>query len=525
MAGVQSNNKGIGMSALIALIILVGFGIRITGLWLGQGYCSIGPSDALEAYSVAVDYGRGETSAQYLGQPNYNHHAKLPGPLWTMFCFAGLRSWGSIEGAILGIILLNTATIYLAYLLAVRTLGPSGAIFTAVGAATLPFAVYYSVSLYNPNVMPFLGGLLFLALWEVIQRERSRAIFWVVLVLMIMPHFHMCVTMLLPAVGLVLLLSSVRLNLAWLFGGLLFGALLYVPYVRGEMMHGWHNTRGMLVAPCSYGWGSLKALTAPVSLLTNWVPQWTGSAKAYLQLGRACFGSAWIFLIINFLSAIVAVLLVLRICQRVRAAMAGFWQAPRQVFNRSQGLLFLTIVTAIPLLFAALYGKNFRSHYAIVLLTPLLALAGWAGASWLSSPRFGRGFAAALLVVTCANAWFMPALFRDQRLRIQKGDVFLASFRNLESVYQQLKASAGKEQCVRVTESAFSSKVREKEDFTVDAQLISRYVTIREKESLMLLGGRKPPMTYILRHAKEATQEDPGVVYRAHGRVGQWAPS
>ena len=279
-AGVQTNNRGKGVSALIALIILLGFGIRVTGLWWAQGYCSIGPSDALEAYSVAVDYGRGEPKAQYLGQPNYNRHAKLPGPLWTMFCFAGLRSWGSIDGAILGIILLNTAAIYLGYLLALRTLGPSGAIFSAVGAATLPFAVYYSVSLYNPNVMPFLGGLLFLALWEVIQRERSRAIFWVVLVLMTMPHFHMCVTMLLPAVALVLILSSVRVNRLWMFGGLLAGAMLYVPYVRGEMMNGWRNTLGMMSAPHKYGLGGLKALTAPVSLLTNWVPQWTGSAPA-----------------------------------------------------------------------------------------------------------------------------------------------------------------------------------------------------------------------------------------------------
>src|SRR5438093_1019727 len=59
-AGAQTNNRGSGVSALIALIILLGFGIRVTGLWWAQGYCSIGPSDALEAYSVAVDYGRGE---------------------------------------------------------------------------------------------------------------------------------------------------------------------------------------------------------------------------------------------------------------------------------------------------------------------------------------------------------------------------------------------------------------------------------------------------------------------------------
>ena len=32
-------------------IVLLGFGLRVAGLYWGQGYCSIGPSDALEYLS------------------------------------------------------------------------------------------------------------------------------------------------------------------------------------------------------------------------------------------------------------------------------------------------------------------------------------------------------------------------------------------------------------------------------------------------------------------------------------------
>jgi hypothetical protein len=171
----------------------------------------------------------------------------------------------------------------------------------------------------------------------------------------------------------------------------------------------------------------------------------------------------------------------------------------------------------IPLLLAALSGKNFRSHYAIVLFTPLLALAGWAAASLLSTPPFGRWFAAALIVVTSANVWFMPAMFHELSFRIEKGEAFIASFRNLETVYQRLKAHAGKEPSVRVNDAVFESEVRGQEDVRVDPQLIARYVTVREKESAMFQDSPKAPITYILRHATAATQKDPAVVYRAHG--------
>jgi hypothetical protein len=503
----------------LALIILLGFVIRGTGLWWGQGYCYIGPSDALEAYSVAVDYARGEPRSEYLGQPNYNRRAKLPGPLWSLFCLTGLRACGSIEGAVLGIILLNTAAIYVCYLLAERTLSAPGSTLTALLAATLPFAVYYSVSLYNPNVMPLLGGVLFVALWEVIQRDRSRSIFWVVMLLLVMPQFHMCVTMLLPAVGFVLLLSSVRLNVPWLFAGFLAGALLYVPYFRGEMSNGWHNTLGMMTAPGRYGFGGLKALTAPLSLLTNWVPQWTANWTAYLQLGRACFGWVGIFVALNLLSVIVAALMVLRVAQQVGESMRGFLQAPRQVFNASRALLFHVFVVAIPLLCAAISGKNFRSHYAIVLFAPLLALAGWAAASLISSPRLGKWFAATLIMVICGNAWFMPAMFRYQGIRIDKGEVFLASFRNLETIYQQLKAHAGSERGVKVDDRTFYQEVQGHEEQLSDALLISRYVAIREKEYAMLSCRQMPPVTvtYTLRRAEAVNRRDPAVAYRQHG--------
>ncbi len=506
-----------GASLWLVLIILLGLGLRLSGLYWGQGYCAIGPSDAMEAYSVAVDYARGEPKAEYLGQPNYNSHAKLPGPLWTLFGYAGLRLWGSIEGVVLGLILVNTVAIYLIYLLAHRILGPPASLWAALLAATLPFSVYYSVSLYNPNVMQFFGAWLFLALWNVLRRDRSRSIFWVAFLLLAMPQFHMCVTLLLPALVLLLLLAAPRVNGPWLLGGLFAGALLYVPYLRGDMSHGWQNTLGMLSARSGYSLGGLKALTAPLSILTNWVPQWTGNAAGYRQLGRACFGWFGVFLAVNLLSALVALLLLGRAFVDIKAAMAGFWRGPRAAFRRSPGLLFLAILVAVPLLGATLSGKNFRTHYTLVLFPAMLALAGGAVAKWSSAPRLGRYVTAAVVLLTCANAWFMAALFHDQGVRIDRGEAFIGSFRKLESVYRQLKAHAGANHSVKVEDAAYIKGFSRPEQERLNTKFIRVYVAIREKETAPQTGRSGEPVAYRLCRSAEVRPDDARVAYRAQG--------
>ncbi len=148
----------------LALILLLGFGLRVTGLTWGQAFCYSSQGDCQDAYRVAVNYAQGEPRAQYIGQPNFNKHAKLPGPLWAMFCAASLHLWGSIDGVVWAIILLNTAAIYLTYLLAVRTVGFPAALWAALLMAASPEAVIYSVVVFNPVVMSFFADIKVLVL-------------------------------------------------------------------------------------------------------------------------------------------------------------------------------------------------------------------------------------------------------------------------------------------------------------------------------------------------------------------------
>src|SRR5262249_16768519 len=138
---------------LVSSIVLLGLLLRLAAFWWGQGYFYFGQGDGIEAFSVAVNYEQGEERAHYIGQPNYNQHSNLPGPLWTLFCLAGLRAAGTMEGVVLELVFLNTATIFLIWLLADRSLGRPASLWAALLAATLPTPVFYSAGVYNPEVM------------------------------------------------------------------------------------------------------------------------------------------------------------------------------------------------------------------------------------------------------------------------------------------------------------------------------------------------------------------------------------
>ena len=502
----------------LALILLLGFGLRVTGLTWGQAFCYSSQGDCQDAYRVAVNYAQGEPRAQYIGQPNFNKHAKLPGPLWAMFCAASLHLWGSIDGVVWAIILLNTAAIYLTYLLAVRTVGFPAALWAALLMAASPEAVIYSVVVFNPVVMSFFGACLFLALWQVGQRNRSRAAFWLFFLPLMMLQFHMSGLMLIPAIILVLLLKPTRLNFPWLFGGLGAGLALYLPYAFGEMAHGWENTGGMMSgAQSGYSIEALKVFSAPLSFLINfWGPRWTFRPDEYQEIGRACFGSFSVLIAFNVLSIVLAAFLVVGAFKEVRAALHGFWRLPRATFARSPGMVFLTIIFVVPLMMGLVEGKIFHGRYCIVLLAPLFSLAAVAAVRWLSTQKIRQSFLPLLLVTLGVNVWLVLAIFRYQGKCIEQGSLFVPSFHNLETVYQALKARAGTNHLIQVEEDE-SMRTPPPRCATGSYSYICQYVAIRERENTLPSAIQTPVLTFKMFLADQIKPDNPAVAYRNHG--------
>jgi hypothetical protein len=506
--------------ARLVLILLLGFGIRVVGVVWGQAYCQGSQGDSLEAYKVAVDYVRGDAKAQYLGQPSFNTNSKLPGPLWTLFCVEGLRlGRGSIEGAVWLIILLNTSAIYLTYLLAARTLGVATAQWAALLMAVSPSVVFYSTVVFNPAVMPFLGGLFFLALWQATQRDRSGAIFWVSFLLLVMLQFHTSALMLIPAVILVLALSPVRFNFLWLVGGAIAGLCLYVPYILDDITHNWENTRAMMGGVNNPYWpGTLRIAIAPLSFLVNiWTPPGVYTPTEYRDMGRACFGSFELFLAVNALSVIATAFMVCGAFSRLKKNLHGFLRSPRAVFAQSPGTVFLAIVFTLPLLVNLPTRKVFQARYCLVLLPPLFALAGAGVTYWLANPRRWRPVLAIIVVSTGATAWFTPAMFHFQKRMIEKAPWFVPGFDKLEVVYQSLKAHAGRNRSVQVKDTDYLQTWPPEDQLHNQAALIRRYVAIREEQTAPLANTNVPAATYQLVLAEKVRPEDPAVAYDGNG--------
>src|SRR5262249_10073596 len=101
--------------------------------------------------------------------------------------------------------------------------------------------------------------------------------------------------------------------------------------------------------------------------------------------------------------------------------------------------------------------------------------------------RWAFGLGAALLMGL--NIWFVlsSALFQGRHL--DQAPHFLASFRNLEHVYQTLRSVADRDSRIEVRDDSYTLSSAERADYFLDPYIIRYYIEAREKE---LWGGQSP---------------------------------
>jgi 4-amino-4-deoxy-L-arabinose transferase-like glycosyltransferase len=502
----------------LLLIVLIGFGLRWTQFDWAQGYCFNMQGDGILAWSVAVDYSQGEPLSQYIGQPNYNEHSKLPGPLWAQFCLAGLRLGGSPEGILFLVTALSTLTIFLAYLLGKWTCGVRIGLWAAFLFATFPRAIAFSSGVYNPDVMPFFGTFFFLALWRVVQRDRSRAAFWLPLIPLFTLQLHMSGLMLVPTAVAVIVLAAARVNFLWLGAGLVAGILSYLPYLGGDMANDWHNTRGMFAGGAShFSVEVLKIFTSTAGFLVSWSPGWIRADQEYVALANACFGGLAGLLTVYVLSTALAALLIAGAFSGVKTVARKFSWTARRNFFRSSGLAFLAAIFLLPLAFSLFGGKAFHARYCLVFMAPLYALAAAGLLRQLDDFKKIRWFRPLLGVVIVTNFYVIIASSLYQKSVIESGAVFTPSFRKLETIYQQLQARAGKGSPVQVDDTDYSNALPKDDKFLKDALMIRRFVAVREKEIRRVADEKHPAVIFKLCSAKEISPSDAGVAFYNNG--------
>lgn len=441
--------------ALIA-IILLGFLLRWYTLYQGHAFNIDNIPDEVSALKYALALLAGDPNAWYLAQPALNQ-GHIPGPAWTLVVAAFYTLGGhSAEGAIFWMLLMNSVMLYPFYLFASRLLAPRAALFSTLFFALAPWPIYYAAGLYNPLALPLFCVLLFWALWQTLNIDRSRAVFWVLLLTALVMQLHMIGIFYAPVILLLLWLSPTRLNLRWLTAGIIAGVLLYTPYLLGEVTHHWANLRAVLSGHHKFSWGAFKILTIPMEMLTNHPGGWAGDSTAALKdFGNRYFGSYVLLLAINLFSVGFAMLCVYGFVRK-------FYHVLRHSkFNLKAALLqhrltvFLGVLLVLPLLLYTLLGKSYASRYSIIIF-PLLFLLPALALQRMKSARTRRYVAYALTVMFACNAYLVLAFSVDQHRKLTTASQYLPAFYKLAWLYGALRRDAGPDSSINIDTTRFT---------------------------------------------------------------------
>ena len=499
---------------LLLAIIALGFALRLFSLYAGQGYREFAIGDELEAYKVVLELLAGVDYAWYIGQPNFaGGHA--PGPLWTLFWLLAFKLGGfTFDGAMFVMLTLNSFVIYLVYRLANIFIGRDYALLAALLYATGPWPVYYSTGLWNPVPMAFFGAILFMALWDVVQRDNSRSIFLVCLVAAVTPQFHMISLFYYPAILLILYLTPKKLNRKWFVYGIIAGIAVYLPYLIGEMNNDWENTRAIFGDDVPRSYGVVKIISTPIGVISNQIGRWTDYGfSGYREFGNAYFGSYIVLLSINVISLIISAIILGKFLHTLHRALRGSWSSPKAAFAKHPGVLFFGILLILPSLLFLLTGHNYGSRYSIFAF-PLLFILPPAFLKAIDTHKLINFFRTTISLMVVVNIYLIIAFNHHQGDLIDNGDVFVPSFRKLEAARQVIRDHTDPALYIELEPEDY---IKDQPEYMLLGGLfLSDYLSITES----FVNHEAPPtgsVTYYIEKASDPKTPDETVIYQSNG--------
>lgn len=500
----------------VAGIVFAGLVLRLYAMWMGQCFHYFSVDDEISAFKVALAFLAGEDKAQYIGQPIFSG-GHVPGPAWTLFWVMLYKLGGNtVSGACLVMTLINTGVILLVHRLALQFLRPSYALLATFLFATSPWPVYYAFGVWNPIPMTLWGALLFLTLWSVTQRNQSRQIFWVCLLAALMPQFHMISVFYIPVILWLLYLTPVTLNRKWFALGVVAGVALYLPYIVGEIATHWQNTREIFSESLPRSFGVFKIISTPINVLSNHPGRWTGHTfEAFRQYADLYFGSFIVLVVLNLISIVLSLMFFFRLVMDFFKSWQGRWLPGKPAFAEAPVAQFLGLFLIVPSLLFMVTGHNYGSRYAIVAF-PLLFLLPALYVQRLQAGKKKTIIGRSLALMVVVNFYLVFSFFHYQHQRLTTGDVFLASFHNMESVWQQLRRDAGPDHKIKIEVADYLTQVGKKYDLNGIA--LANYIEAKEKYT-RLSDKEGAPIVYVARQASAGAADTGPVVYNDHGLI------
>ncbi len=507
----------VSMPHMLVLVLCLGLGflLRYYGYWAGESFHIFAINDEVSAFRVAMQFLAGEDKALYLGQPNFSEgHA--PGPAWTLFWVVLLKlGGGSVDSALFYVVLLNSLVVFLIYVFARQLLTPRYALLSCFLFAISPWPVYYALGLWNPIPLAFLGVLLFISLWRVIQVEKSQAIFWVCVISAILPQFHMIGIFYYPAILLVLYLSPTRLSRGWFVAGIIAGVLVYVPYIIGDMQHNWENTRLILSGGKKFTFSVFKVISGPITVLSNHPGRWFGDGLGGLfEFGDKWFGSKVILIAVNLVSLVLALAIVARFAIYFFSLLRSSWKNPRSMLEKYPVYSFVGILLFFPLLLFVSTGHNYSTRYTI-LIFPLLFILPALYIQLAGKSRLKNFYLFSLPFMSTFSIYLVLAFFTHLSNQIEGDEYFINSFKKMEIVRGKIKQHAGKDVRVQLVIDDYIRQAPERLRISVVA--MADYIDVYEN---YIEGENKgQPKRYAARYEKDVPDNVSSVAYQKNGIV------
>jgi hypothetical protein len=501
---------------VLGLALVLGLVLRLYSAYAGDGFQYYGINDEVIAYQYIQAFLAGEPYAQYLGQPLFAG-TQVPGPLWTLYGVLLYKMGGdSISNGILYSALINSAVVFLVYKLSRHFMDGSYALLTTLLFAVSPWPIYHASGLYNPTVLALLGSLLFLAMWRVTSEAGSKYIFFVCLILAAIPQFHMIGIFYIPVVALLMLVLSPGINWRWLLLGVIAGFSLYLPYLIGEMQHGWSNTHNLFSEHTAFSWGWLKILTSPAALLAS-VPGSVApdDTRTFKELGDRFFGSYFVFIAISVVSLLASLALYFGYLRVFFSAVSAVIKRRQGAIDEHKSTLFIGGVIFLPLVLFALAGHAYASRYAMIII-PLLFLLPAILVKRSSTAELKQWFFVVVAALVIYNSYLAVVSYHYKSELISKSSYIMPSFKKLERMSAAVNDDVGEQAKAHLQ---LSKAIRELTGSYDKIYVVVPAYVATDQRYKYVKSAALPVVDYLVQLPQEVLAPESRVIYRDNNVV------
>lgn len=170
------------------------------------------------------------------------------GPIYYYFMAPFLWAWKlNPVGPAIMVALFGVVTVWLIWKVGSDQFSKRVGLIAALLYTLSPVVISFSRSSWNPNIVPFFALLMMYFLWQVVERDEWKKLFWVGICAGIGIQLHYTFLFLFGVIGVLMLIyGRSRKRVPYIGLGILGFVLGFSPFLAFEFRHAFMNTRAIL---------------------------------------------------------------------------------------------------------------------------------------------------------------------------------------------------------------------------------------------------------------------------------------